>query len=152
MMGRTASGLLVYGYDLGGPEDGWKIAEADECGDWEPEWSTEDDVIDAAGRRLRASVGFEETDRQADGYWERAREADVRTGVEFGCVGPDESWVLCAFRVDADGSETVPLDFVELAARAEREGWDARLARAVVALGITPTQERPQWLLASAYG
>ena len=33
-MGSSASGILLYGYDLGGGEDDWKIEEVDEYGFW----------------------------------------------------------------------------------------------------------------------
>lgn len=31
-------------------------------------------------------------------------------------------------------------------------GWDAKLARALEVLGITPKQEKPGWLLCAFYG
>ena len=44
------------------------------------------------------------------------------------------------------------LDPAELTIRPVAEGWDAKVVTALTALGITPTQDCPKWLVYPSYG
>lgn len=155
VMGQSTNGMLVYGYDLGGPEDGWKVAEAGEYGEWMPSWSTEDsDIITDAEKALMASVGFTETDWRAEGYFDREREAKARLGVEFEsyCSADYPLWVLAACVITVYRGDAKEVDLAALEAQRTQEEWDAKLAAAVQALGIEPTQDGPRWMLVSYWG
>lgn len=155
-MGRSLSAKLIYGYDLGGGEDEWKIAEVGEYGDLAVDWfdeDSEDGFDEQAERRLLNASGFTETyeDGNAD-YFAREREAKTRLGVEFTWYGVNDysEHVLAAHKIDVCGAEVV--DLAALAAHPDRGTWDTALSSALDALGITPTQERPGWILCSYYG
>lgn len=159
-MGQSTNGMLVYGYNFGGL-DGWEIEEAGEYGEWQPEWlnsdsdeDEDDDVIEAAGKVLLASVGFAETDWQADGYYDRKRAAEARLGVEFDsyCSGDYPMWVLAADVTTVYRGDVKVIDFAALEQAREDGDWDAKLAAAVQALGVTPKQDGPKWLLVSYWG
>lgn len=156
-MGRSLSAKLVYGYDLGGGEDEWKIREVDEYGDLQLHWhdADSDDFIGDAEQRLLAVVaGFTETweTKVDDDYFARESDAKKGLGVDFEWYGVTDSssWLLAAYFVDVGWSGLV--DLAELQAHPDREKWDAALASAVAALGITPTQEQPGWVLCANYG
>lgn len=154
-MGMDPEAKLVYGYALGGDEDsdGWLIAEAGEYGQWEPDWIGDHGVVDAAKKRLLASVGFTETDYKVDGFFDRQREAEARLGVKFATHGGEHSCrALVTYEVSVEWGEVAVLDFAELMAARVEGDWDAKLAHALAALGVTPKQERPAWLLLAAYG
>jgi len=157
-MGTSTNGILAYGYNLGGDEGGWQIAEAGEYGDWEPPWfpdeDEDNDFMSAAMRVLRASVGFTETDWRADGYFDRQRDADARIGVELEsyCSGDYPMWLLAAQVITVYRGDVQHIDFPSLLAAQVEGGWDTKLAAAVAALGITPKQERPGWMLVSYWG
>lgn len=55
------------------------------------------------------------------------------------------------FGNSVDWAEVMPLDLKQLAALPAAGGWDAKLARVVEILGITPTQDRPRWLVYPTY-
>lgn len=165
-MGTSTDGILAYGYDLGGKDHGWKVAEVDEYGQWEPDWLGNDldddqgddqggyDLISAAETRLMASVGFTEIDCGADGFFQRRRAAATRLGVEFEshCSHEYPLWLLSAHTITARRGEAMSVDFVELDRLRVDCRWDAKLAVALDALGITPNQERPGWILVSYWG
>lgn len=154
-MGMDSKARLVYGYALGGDEDdeGWAISEASEYGEWEPDWMGDDDVISAAETKLLESVGFTETDWEADGYFDRKREAEARLDVKFVPHGGQFAcWALATHVVTVEWGEVAELDLAELMAARVEGDWDAKLAHALAVLGITPKQGRPSWLLVAAYG
>ncbi|MFF8100157.1 hypothetical protein ACF07S_10335 [Streptomyces sp. NPDC016640] len=159
-MGQSTNGMLVYGYDLGGEEE-WKIREAGEYGelpplDWfDPDNEEGDGFQEAAERRLLAQLAdFTETDWRADGYFEREREAKARLGVEFDtyCSGDYPMYLLAAKVITVYRGSAEEIDMTELAIAPEMNGWDEKLNAAVQALGITPTQDKPKWLLCSYWG
>ena len=154
-MGMDPRGRLVYGYALGGDEndEGWLIEEASEYGEWEPDWMGDNDLISAAEKRLLASVGFAETDYKADGYFDRLQDAKGRLGVEFVSHGGEYScWALATYKVTVEWGEVAELDLAALMAARVEGDWDAKLAAAVAALGVTPKQAKPAWLLLAYYG
>jgi hypothetical protein len=159
-MGTSASAKLVYGYDLGGANNGWKVQQADEYGCLDVDaidWVTEDDDFDfggAAEERLLASIGFTDTDWRANGYHVRLSEAKERLGLEIVFYSHHDSSMhaLAAHVIEQGWSEGKVLDLTALAAMPEANGWDAKLAAAIEALGMTPTQAQPGWILVAEYG
>ena len=154
-MGQSTNGILAYGYNLGGDEGGWKIAEADEYGDWEPHWpDADDDPEGAVERFLLASVGFTETDWRADGYRDRKKTAQDQVGVQLEsyCSGDYPMWLLAAHVITVYRGDVKEIDFAELMADRLQGEWDAKLALAIQTLGITPKQDKPKWLLVSYWG
>ena len=168
-MGMVASAHLAYGYDLGFGED-FKAAERGEYGEpklpWLPVDEDGDSVYSDFGgeveKRLLASVGFteewmqDESDEERKGRWARHREAEKRIGVELDSSGHHDNpgWVLIAKDSDrnVEWSEAMTVDLDELTNRPGYEGWDTKLADALAALGITPTQDGPKWLVYPSYG
>jgi hypothetical protein len=148
--------MLMYGYNLGSDEHGWNVQQVDEYGSLAVNWPGLDDsdFKMAADAVLLASVGFTETDWQADGFFDRQHAAEARLGVEIEshCSNEYPAWVLAAKVITARRGDADVIDFAALTAQAVAEDWDGKLAAALVALGLTPTQERPQWLLASYWG
>lgn len=154
-MGMSSRARLVYGYALGGNEDGegWLVEEANEYGEWEPDWMGDDDLISAAEQRLLASVGFTETDYKSPGYFDRQRDAEARLGVELVPHGYELScYALATHKVTVEWGDTAVLDFAALESARVAGDWDSKLAAAVGALGMTPKQAKPAWLLLAVYG
>lgn len=162
-MGTSTDAMLMYGYHLGSDDGGWLIEEVDEYGsidysrvEWLAEYSEDDeiDVVDLAEKRLLASVGFTETDWQAEGFYERQEAAEDRVGVAFEshCSDQVPMYVLCAAKYLAYRGDALPLDLGQLVARVADDGLDAKLSVALATLGITPKQKRPAWLLCSYWG
>lgn len=158
-MGMSTSGILAYGFDLGGPEK-WEVREAGEYGELPPlDWYNEDDensyFIEAAERRLLASIGFTETWHQGnEGYFRREREARAQLGVAFEtyCSGDYPMHLLTTKVITAYGGDAHQIDVAEQAQAPAAGGWDAKLTQALRVLGLTPVQERARWLLCSYWG
>lgn len=155
-MGMATNGVLVYGYNLGDGDD-WAIEEAGENGEWVPDWANDPDdpdIVEDAGKHLLASVGFVETDWRADGYRDRKKAAEARLGVELEsyCSSQYPMWALSAHTITCYRGDAKVVDFPALDALRVEQDWDARLRHALTALGITPTQEKPYWLLLSYMG
>lgn len=164
-MGNSARAKLMYGYRLGGGDGEWEVNEVDEYGSldtarfaWLPaadEDDEEDDFITEAEKHLLVTIaGFTETDWRVDGYFQREREAKARLGVAFEshCSGESPMYVLATTKISAEWGEVEAVDFAALTQQAVDERWDAKLATALRALGITPKQEQPGWLLCSYWG
>lgn len=161
-MGRSTNGMLVYGFDLGGSDDEWKIREVDEYGGLELPWLNSEDEDDdgfqgTAEKMLLADVGFTEEWSEgagARGYFDREKEAKSRVGVEFDTYssGDYPQYVLAAKVVTVYGGEVGMLDMVEMVEAPAANDWDAKLAHALSVLGITPTQEKAAWFVCSYWG
>jgi hypothetical protein len=159
----SASAHLAYGYDLGSGED-FKAAERGEYGDPKLPWLPTDEDGDCVysnfgeevENRLLASVGFTEADWRADGHFERKRDAEKRVGVELDYSGHSDysGWLLIAKESErsVEWAESMAVDLSELTNRPSYEGWDTKLADALAALGITPAQAGPKWLVYPSYG
>lgn len=162
-MGVSTNGILAYGYDLGG-EDEWKVREADEyggliphTGGWAPDPETEEgyDLIGLAERHLLAASGFTETYEDGrEGYFGRENAAKEALGVEFEAYCSDDytMYVLAAKVLTAHRGDVQDAAAFILAAEEARPEMDAKLRVALEALGITPVQEKPAWLLCSYWG
>lgn len=156
-MGADPEARMAYGYDLGTVED-FKAAERGEYGSPALPWFDEDDedgFEDKAEKLLLTSVGFTETwSRENTGFHAREREAKARLGVEFDRCGTYEypGWVLIASGSarSVEWAQTMTVNPAEIGA--PRPEWDEKLASALKALGITPTQDGPKWLAYPFYG
>lgn len=149
-MSFSTNGILAYGYDLGGDEGAWLVKEVEDYSltvDW---WGDNGDGFqEAAEERLLSSAGFTETDYMAEGYFKRAREAWEALGVEFEvyCSAECPMYVLAA----KDSVKTAYRGDCEVADFEVKPEWRDKLRNALEVLGLTPTQERAQWLLFSYY-
>lgn len=163
-MSDSAEGILTYGISIGGEENGWKIQGVDRWEEWRPSWlkpaaddpeeyceaSYERDAMNA----LLAAAGFTETDKDADGYYERRDEAFKRVGVDFithNTHGRWKQYILATFSFSADQYRVQGID-PDIIATAPTELWDGRIEDALRVLGIKPVQEKPCWLLTAYYG
>ena len=137
-MGSTPRAHLAYGYDLGYIED-FKATERDEYGGPELTWLGEDGGSWDFGARVESVL----------------EAADVR-GVELEFSGGDDlpGWVLTATgsKRSVAWSEAMELEPAEMIAQPNRGLWNTKLADALSALGITPTQDGPKWLVFPSYG
>ncbi|MBT2449459.1 hypothetical protein J7F03_20680 [Streptomyces sp. ISL-43] len=156
-MSTSTNAVLAYGYNLGGDDAGWTFRETGEYGEPNLDWydnEAEDDFATAAEARLLASVGLTEKwgDNPDGGFWEREKAAKARLAVELDsyCHVEHPMYVLAAKVITVYRGDAKILDPTELAAIPPE--WDERLAAAVAALGITPDQERPGWVLVSYWG
>jgi hypothetical protein len=152
-MGTITKAELSYGYRLFGDEQ-WLVREVhpEDSDDYglNVDWLTADDEDDfdgIANRRLLASVGFTETDYQADGYYERLHAAEQRLGVQLERTGYEAADLLLITR--QLGSYVGDVELVDPAVLAAEDASDAgdRLRAALAVLGLTPIQEQPRWLL-----
>ncbi|WP_405961200.1 hypothetical protein OG235_36670 [Streptomyces sp. NBC_00024] len=164
-MGRSSNAVLVYGYDLGGPDE-WKLRSLGQYGelpslDWyDDEDDDGDDSLDfatAAQDRLRAAVaGFTEEwtpDARETGYYDRRRAAEQSVGVkvETYCSHSAPMFALAAHVTTVHRGHVDYIDPQDLLDRPSTEDWDSRLIVAVEALDLVPVQEHPRWFLVS-YG
>jgi hypothetical protein len=160
-MGQSTNAVLAYGYDLAGGEDEWKIKEVGEYGEPKLDWyddseDNDDGFVEQAQKRLLAQVaGFtEKWERGAEGYFAREKAAQERVGVEFEsyCSGEYPMYVLAAHVITVHRGYSQLLDLAALVNAVGVSDWDAKLAAAIKALGITPTQAKPGWVLVSYWG
>lgn len=141
-MSMSPVGKLIYGYALGGTEDGPLIAEVDEDGEWQTEWAIalrtdperkheDPDPFEHLVDILRAD-GLNAGDSYTDGV--------TLILANHGHLEYGHCHALVTYECEAEWSETEPVDLVALEARRAQEGWDHLLAQAVKALGITPVE------------
>lgn len=149
-MGARPHAILGYGFDLGGPATEWKVQQAGEYGELNLDWFDEDedeaDFVEAAQKRLLAAVGF----TKPTGYLDREDEVETRLGVKFERYISDDQpqYVLAARVISVDWDDDAKLiDLAELQREPAAGGWDTKLQFALNALGLTPKQEQPGWLL-----
>jgi len=155
-MGTSTDAILAYGYDLGGGDE-WKFQEAAKYGEFELDWydeESDDDFTSQAEKHLLASVGFIEEWAPDSGYWDRKKEAEARLGVEIETYCKDDypMYVLATKVITVSRGDSKVLDLPALMADPTQNGWDHALRTALTALGITPTQEQPSWVLCSYWG
>lgn len=143
-MGTSTNGILAYGYDLGD-----YFGERDDYDAPNPDWYDETEGwSESAQIALLAAHGFTETDWQADGYFDRKREAEEAMGVaiEHYCSCDYPMYLLAAKRQTAYRGDANPIDLTL------PDNTDERLAWAIGVLGLKPKADKPQWLLASYWG
>lgn len=154
-MSDSASGILAYGYDLGGDND-WKLEGASEYGEYNFPWLVEDYSWQESAERILLSkiVKFDEkwedvwrTSAQ-DWFHKRLADAMKKLRVEIVRYGTynDDRYILATKAFTADDYDCM---VVELATDHAAAGI---LDVALAALDIVPTQQEPKWILASFYG
>jgi hypothetical protein len=156
-MGSDPEARLGYGYDLGSGDATWKLANAPEYGLPELPWLVDDDFTESLADHLLATIGeFTETDFRAEGFFKRKEAAEQRVGVRLDRSG---TWdytghllVAINSRQAVEWSDSMKLDLTYMTGEGRLAKWDAKLAAALSVLGLTPTQERPQWLVYPFYG
>jgi hypothetical protein len=159
-MGTSTNAMLMYGYHLGGDEGGWEMEGAGEYGGlpavpWYDPDAEDGDIVELMMHHLLAEIaGFTETDWKADGYFDRKRVAEQQVGVtiESHCSGEFPMWVLCAKAITAYRGDVHVVDPPWLISEPVKRDWTEKLNAAIEALGIRPTQQRPEWLLCSYWG
>jgi hypothetical protein len=135
-MGVETDGILAFGYDLGSEDEGWKVREVDEYGGLVgTAWHDPDDE----------DPDFEA--KMAD-VLERA-DVPGNVTVKTHCSDGSPQFILAAKVITANRGTPVPLDLSALDANAAEQCWGDQLEAAFDALGLTPTQPRPRWLLCS---
>ena len=154
-MGSTASAHLAYGFDLGNI-DNFRAAERDEYGGPAPTWYSDDEGRPEFAVQLCDAL-YAATGLAAEGDADRRQSAaEQRYGVEVAFCGTDEyqGWVLIVTgsERDACNADVLTLDPFVLERTPVDEGWDGKLETALKALGITPTQDGPAWLVFPSYG
>lgn len=161
-MGMHPKGKVFYGYDVGGGEGDWKFTQAQES-DTNPYGYLKTPWYDPEGdqdgedvRELITKVLYDAIPgAPAVEYdWQRDEPVKEHYGVwlesHAHCDYP--SYVLITHETTACQGDAVLLDLTELAATAQREDWDGKLAQALEVLQVTPIQEEPGWLLATDWG
>ncbi|MEV0616129.1 hypothetical protein AB0I81_22640 [Nonomuraea sp. NPDC050404] len=153
-MGTSTDAILAYGYDLGEWD---KIREAGEFGELALPWlddDSDDGYREQAERHLLNASGFTEEWTPKSGYFEREEAAKAALGVQFETYCSDSApmEILAAKVVTVARGYCEVLDLPALMTEPAEHGWDDKLRWACEALGITPTQERPGWVLVSYWG
>lgn len=149
-MSQSTNAMLMYGYDLDAA-DGWKIAEAGEWGELAAPWYDEDSDLDSIEQAVKALYDAIPDAPDVEYGWQRDELVKEHYGAWFEghCSDSYTMYALVAFEDTARRGHPELIDWRELDEQRNREDWDAKLARALEVLGITPKQERPAWLLAS---
>jgi hypothetical protein len=162
----SLSSSIMYGYDLGGREEGFNFTKSDpETYDWIwPSWmemddgDEPDDPITQCQDRLRLVIGgFEDSDdwrvagEKRDAYYARKKAADELVGVKFDMYGVHDycGWVVGFQLHESYGCleeisfHTTGLPLTE---------WDYRLSRVLDALEFTlEDQPKPRLLALCSY-
>lgn len=151
-MGTSTNAILAYGYELGGDNDGWKIAEAGPYGELRLPWLTEDE-LDNAEFDFAEEVMLRLA-REAGHDVKYTSQAEEETGlrVESHCSAECAEWLLAAKVITAYRGHPKNIDFAALERERVERDWDSKLERACQVLGITPTQGKPRWVLCSYWG
>jgi hypothetical protein len=131
----STDGLLVYGYDLGGDDGGWKFEGLDECGSPFGQEEGEESVDTKLWHRILATVGFKPGD---DYKQEMAAEKAVGVELVRYCSDGSEMYLLAAKTIRAYRGWNVPIDFAELDNQRVEGAWDEKLSRAIQAMGYPP--------------
>ncbi|MFI7468168.1 hypothetical protein [Nonomuraea sp. NPDC049646] len=163
-MGSSPSAFLAYGYDLGSGES-WKFRETDEYGyldpskvAWYDDGEDADGFVEQAERRLLAEIaGFTETWETWSGegnFFTAESAAKERLGVKFDTYSYHEypMYVLAANVIEVGDDQALIVNPKDLTPDlGEVLRWNSALSAALEALGITPEQETPSWLLCAYY-
>jgi len=134
-MGTSTDAILAYGYDLG-------------------EWNK----IEGAGEFGENLTLPWLDDDSDDSYREQAERclltSKAHLGVKFETYCSDQvpMEILAAKVITVSRGDCETLDLAALMAEPAEHDWDDKLRAACEALGITPTQEQPGWLLVSYRG
>lgn len=162
-MGTSTNAMLVYGYDLGDADQGWKIQGVGEDETPQLSWlrtPSEDDEDDEREEGDEDYVPSFQTQallhlaRAAGHDVEYDFEAEEKIGLSFAshCSGQYPMWLFAAKVITACRGYPETLDFEELERERVAQDWDGKFTRALQVLEITPTQERPRWFMCSYWG
>jgi len=148
-MGSSPSGILVYGYDLGGP-DFWKLQGTTETGDYYNfpgfegrRFNANDEYFED---RLLALVGIPDLENSTFKQRNEAK-AKLEVGIErYGSYEyPNYLLGVKPLHVVWDyGAKPINIDLDHAA--------NMKLDAALEVLNITPIQLVPRWILACFYG
>jgi len=164
-MGASPSGILAYGYYIGGDAPPVTGLGDDEYYDFNANRDSDEyydfNFRNWAERTLLAAAGHPVED---DGYFDPE---DVKKywGVWFEAEGFGENpyYMLIAFE-ESSGDYPVTPDFTELERRRVEEGWDGKLVAVLKILGIegltypqdtykdVKREQKARWMLTSYYG
>lgn len=164
-MGHAPRAHLAYGYSLGSNEHlDFRERNGDYGSDLNVDWwisydpagDDDQDVLDA-GRQIYRRLFEQIPDAPTVEYdWEMDDHVKRHYGVELVYPGGEESTGYALIAVGSERSvewdETMALDLAAMASLPFSDNWNMRLDYAVGALGITPTQDGPKWLVYPSYG
>lgn len=155
-MGTSTDGILAYGYDLGGDE-GLNVAEGGEYGDVDeldlPEVDEDHENYGGLADRLLMKLYLAIPDAPPVEYgWYAIAEKHYGITLVNHCSADFADWILATVDLSASRGTPQVIDMAELEARRIAEDWDGKLTHALSVLGLTPTQEKAAWLLASYWG
>ena len=158
-MGSVARAHLAYGYDLGTADEA-RFAEVDEYGAPALPWFDDEETDEDEGDRGFVEQLFNHLyslipdPKPAEYDFERQEAAEEHFGitVEFPGHVDNSGLVLAVANTDrfVSWAETLELDSAEISRL--RPEWDTKLTIVLAALGITPTQDSPKWLVFPSYG
>jgi hypothetical protein len=150
-MGVSPVAILAYGYDLGGDEGGWNVEEADKYGELSLSWWDRDNddedlqcFREAATPLLVEAFGMD----QKGILWGEDSLLPVKIITHNHIDFPMH--IVATKHISAFSG--IPRNLMDDFVPREqfiRMKWDADLRKACAALGITPIQEQPAWILAS---
>jgi hypothetical protein len=129
-MAHATEALLAYGYNLGSPDEGWNLEQADLKGGlttpWYSDYADNDDFITLAHQVIGSTSGARIVEAYATGnaVYLLATAVYTSTAVE-------------------------EIDPYQLSRSPDQHGWNTQLRFALDALGITPDEKRARWLLCS---
>lgn len=161
-MGMDPDARLAYGYRLG-DSDKFDLAEATgEFGELVVDWY-DDDRKDNFETQLWARLyDLTPEPRPAVEYdWQKEDAARSHWNVDIVHSGSHDypGYILTVTGDNTEGSyrsvewsDSMELDLHAMVSGPEQMTWDARLAAALKALGLTPTQAGPKWLVFPFYG
>lgn len=164
-MGSSPSAHIAYGYALGNNER-LEFQERDgEYGsdltvDWWVSYDPDDDGeqdVPEASRQIYSRLFEAIPDAPAVQYdWEMDDHVEAHFGVTLAYPGASESsgYVLIAVGSErsVDWDEVMPLSLAVMQQQILDNGWLPKLAKAIEALGLTPIQDEPNWLVFPSYG
>lgn len=143
-MGQSSTGILAYGYDLGGPEK-WKFSNS--ASSSIRDFSIGSDWTRAAYNSMLVRCGYAEAEPYAE-----EDQVKEHFGVEFVRYTSIDypNYILAVselvYKVYDYGAMVLPNNAIAHGAKE-----DAMLDRAINALSINPHQLSPKWILASEY-
>lgn len=139
--GPDTDALLIFGYDLGGESDGFLVKEVDDSGSLIASWAQfgrNEDFITAAMSQLSHAGVVEES------WWRN----DMPVVIKAYCSRGYPKYVIGTKAIRVKRGHTATIDPEELV-RTAIGGGAPILGEALRALGLTPHQAAPAWLLVS---
>lgn len=151
-MSEDPNGILAYGYDLGGPENGWQLEGVEKHDQYTfPDWydgsfDWEDQVETLL---LNKIVHFTEVwESGLIDYFARKAEAKKKLGIYVVRYGSYDysGYILATYVHEAPDWGACPVEISLDHSAADK------LDRALTVMQIKPKQVEPKWILGSFYG